>query len=161
MEIDLGSILLFLHVIGATVLLGTGAGIAFFMVMANRTKDAAIIAHTASVVVVADFVFTASAVILQPVTGIWMALDTGWSLREGWIAYSILLYVIAGLFWLPVVGFQIRMRDLARQAAANRTPLPEAYYRLYRRWFAFGFPAFAAVLAIIWIMLSKPDLGLL
>lgn len=161
MEIDLGSILLFLHVIGATVLLGTGAGIAFFMVMANRTKDAAIIAHTASAVVVADFVFTASAVILQPVTGIWMALDTGWSLREGWIAYSILLYVIAGLFWLPVISFHIRMRDLARQAAADGTPLPDAYHRLYRTWIAFGFPAFAAVLAIIWIMLAKPDLGLL
>ena len=28
-----------LHVIGATVLLGTGAGIAFFMVMAHRTRD--------------------------------------------------------------------------------------------------------------------------
>ena len=50
------------------------------------------------------------------------------------------------------------MRDLARAAAAAGEPLPPAYQRLYRVWFAFGFPAFAAVIAIIWLMVAKPSL---
>jgi len=159
MELELDSFLIFLHIIGATVLLGTGAGIAFFMVIANGTRNAAVIAHVATTVVLADFLFTATAVILQPVTGVALALRTGWPLGEGWIFFSLVLYVVAGIFWLPVVRIQMQMRDLARQAAAENAALPSRYQKLYRIWFACGFPAFAAVLAIIWLMLNKPDLG--
>jgi uncharacterized membrane protein len=149
-----------LHLIGATVLLGTGAGIAFFMVMAHRTGQATLIAHVAGTVVVADWLFTASAVLLQPITGYLLAREIGWSLSEGWIAISLALYVLTGCFWLPVVWIQHRLRDLAREAAANSVPLPAAYHRLYRIWFACGFPAFVSVLAIIWLMLARPSLML-
>jgi uncharacterized membrane protein len=149
-----------LHVIGATVLFGTGAGIAFFMVMARRTGDPALIAHVAGTVVVADTVFTATAVIAQPVTGYLLAREIGWPLTEGWILLSLGLYGLTGLFWLPVVWIQIRLRDLARQAARNGEPLPPEWQRLYRIWFACGFPAFFSVVAIIWLMLAKPDISL-
>ena len=144
------------HVIGATVLLGTGAGIAFFMLMAHRTRDAALIAHTARIVVIADWLFTASAVIVQPITGAALAHLTGQPLFSGWLGLSLLLYVLTGLFWLPVVWIQARMRDLAGQAAQSGEPLPPAYDRLFRIWFACGFPAFGAVLAIIALMVIKP-----
>lgn len=146
-----------LHVIGGTVLLGTGAGIAFFMVMAHRTRNPALIAHTASIVVIADYVFTATAVIAQPITGAWLAYLIGWKLSEGWIVASLGLYVFTGAFWIPVVFMQRRMRELARAAAAAGTGLPAEYDRLYRRWFAFGFPAFFAVLAIFWLMIARPS----
>ena len=146
------------HVLGATVLLGTGIGIAFFMVMAHRTRDAAVIAHVAGTVVIADAVFTATAVLLQPITGAWLAHRLGLSLGENWIVLSLALYVIAGMFWLPVIFIQIRLRDLARAAARDGTPLPSRYFRLYRIWFAFGFPAFLSVIAIFWLMLVKPSL---
>ena len=155
----LAELLRWLHVLGAAVLLGTGAGIAFFMVMAHRTRDAALIAHVAGTVVLADTVFTATAVVLQPVTGVLLAWEVGWRLTEGWILLSLVLYVVTGLFWLPVVAIQIRLRDLARAAAAASAPLPPAYRRLYRIWFACGFPAFLAVLAIFWLMLTRPLLG--
>ncbi|PIE12881.1 MAG: hypothetical protein CSA70_07960 [Rhodobacterales bacterium] len=153
-------ILRWLHVIGATVLFGTGAGIAFFMLMAHRTRDAALIAHTAGVVVLADTVFTATAVVAQPLTGWALAHHLGWDLTEGWILLSLLLYGVAGMFWLPVVWLQLRMRDLARQAADAGTPLPRRYDRLFRVWFAFGFPAFFAVMTILWLMLVRPDITL-
>ena len=149
-------LLRFLHVIGATVLIGTGAGIAFFMVMANRTRDPALIAHVAATVVIADMVFTATAVVVQPVTGTLLALEIGWPLTEGWIALSIALYVIIGLFWLPVVWIQMQLRDLARAATLDGLPLPERYHQLYRIWFACGFPAFTSILAIVWLMLTRP-----
>jgi len=153
-------ILKYLHVIGAAVLLGTGAGIAFFMLMAHRTGDAATIAATARIVVIADFVFTATAVVAQPVTGILLVRTLGYDLTEGWIIASIALYLVTGAFWLPVVWMQARMRDLAAGAVAAGAPLPDSYRRLYRLWFAFGFPAFFAVLAIFWLMIARPDFGL-
>ena len=146
------------HVIGATILFGTGVGIAFFMLMAHRTRDAAVIAHTSSVVVVADTIFTASAVVLQPVTGALLARAAGLPLFGGWIGLSLILYLVTGAFWLPVVWIQLRLRDLAREAVRAGQPLPRGYFQLFRVWFAFGFPAFAAVIGIIWLMVAKPAL---
>jgi uncharacterized membrane protein len=150
-------LLRWLHLIGAAVLLGTGAGIAFFMVIAHRTGDARVIAHTAGTVVIADWLFTASAVVPQPITGALLAHAIGWPLTEGWIVLSLGLYVVTGLFWLPVVWMQHRMRDLAREAARTGCALPGAYHRLYRCWFACGIPAFLAVLAILWLMAARPQ----
>lgn len=149
-------ILLYLHVIGASVLLGTGAGIAFFMVISNKSRDPRLIAHVAGIVVLADTVFTALAAVLQPITGYLLARQVGWPLLEGWVALSLILYILVGAFWLPVVWMQIKMRSLAIAARDAGQPLPPLYDRLYRWWFAFGFPAFAAVLAIVWLMLTKP-----
>jgi len=146
----------YLHVLGAIVILGTGTGIAFFMLMAHRTNDAEFIARTASVVVIADAIFTLSAVILQPVTGGLLMMLSATSITERWILASLALYVIAGLFWIPVVFMQIEMRDLARKAAEQRIALPERYFVLFRRWFAFGFPGFGATMLILWLMVAKP-----
>jgi uncharacterized membrane protein len=148
------------HVVGAAVLFGTGAGIAFFMVMAHRTGDPRVVAHVAGTVVIADTVFTATAVVLQPITGIWLAHLVGWPLGEGWIVLSIALYVLTGVFWLPVVWMQLRMRDLARDAVRTDKPLPARYFQLYRIWFACGFPAFFSVVAIFWLMLTRPSIDL-
>ena len=151
-------LLKYLHVIGAAVLLGTGAGIAFFMLRAHLTGDVATIAAVARIVVVADYVFTATAVVAQPLTGIALAMLRGYPLTEGWIFVSILLYLFVGAFWLPVVWMQVRMRNLALEAAAANSPLPRRYHKLFGWWFAFGFPAFAAVLAIFWLMIRRPVL---
>ena len=147
-----------LHVIGASVLLGTGAGIAFFMMMAHRSGDAALIAGTARIVVIADMVFTATAAIAQPLTGWLLARETGWDLTEGWLLASLALYVLTGACWLPVVRVQIILRRLAAEAVRNGTALPARYHRLYRLWLALGIPAFAAVLAILWLMIARPAL---
>lgn len=146
----------YLHVLGAIVILGTGTGIAFFMLTAHRTHDAEFIARTASVVVVADAIFTLSAVILQPVTGALLMMLSATSVTERWLLASLALYAIAGLFWVPVVFMQIEMRDLARKAAEQRTALPERYFVLFRRWFAFGLPGFGATMLILWLMIAKP-----
>jgi uncharacterized membrane protein len=147
----------YLHVIGASVLLGTGAGIAFFMLLAHCTGDPRIVAGVARIVVIADCLFTATAVALQPITGVALIHYLGYGFGEHWIVLSIALYLITGAFWLPVVWMQARMRDLAAAAAAAGTPLPEQYHRLFRWWFAFGFPAFGAVAVIFWLMIARPS----
>jgi uncharacterized membrane protein len=149
-------LLKYVHVLGAVVLLGTGTGIAFFMLMAHRTAEPAFIARTARVVVMADTIFTATAVILQPITGYLLVVATGRSLTEPWILLSFALYLSAGVFWLPVVWIQMRLRDLSMLAAENGTALPEAYHRYFRVWFAFGIPGFGFTMAILWLMIAKP-----
>ena len=151
-------LLKYVHVVGAVVILGTGAGIAFFMLMAHLSRDAAFVARTAGVVVLADLVFTATAVVAQPLTGYLLVRETGLSLSEGWVMASLVLYGVAGLFWFPVVWMQERMRELAAMAASAGEPLPLAYHRLFRLWFAFGFPGFGSVMLILWLMIAKPSL---
>lgn len=151
-------LLRWVHVMGATVLLGTGAGIAFFMLMAHRTGEPAIIAHVAGTVVIADAVFTATAVVVQPITGILLAQAVGWPLTTPWIILSLALFLGTGLCWLPVVWIQWRIRNLARLSVAARTPLPRSYHRLFRIWVLLGIPAFAFVLAIVWLMVAQPVL---
>jgi uncharacterized membrane protein len=149
-------LLQYAHIVGAAVLLGTGAGIAFFMLRAHLTRDVAVIAGVARIVVTADFVFTATAVVAQPVTGFLLARLLGYPVFDGWIALSLILYAVTGAFWIPVVFMQIRIRDLAEVAVRGGTALPPAYHRLFWTWFAFGFPAFAAVLGILWLMTTRP-----
>jgi uncharacterized membrane protein len=151
-------LLKFLHLMGATVLLGTGAGIAFFMLVAHRSGNVAIIAGVARIVVMADFLFTATAAVFQPISGVALAWQAGYLLTEGWIVLSIALYVFIGAFWLPVVWMQMKMRDLAQAALAQGAPLPGRYHELFRIWFIFGFPAFAATLVIYWLMITRPEI---
>jgi uncharacterized membrane protein len=146
----------YLHVIGAIVILGTGAGIAFFMLMAHRSGDAAFIARTAATVVIADMLFTLAAVILQPVTGGLLMMLSSTSFAERWLATSLVLYALAGLFWIPVIFMQIEMRDLASAAAARGQPLPPRYFSLFRRWVWFGIPGFGSVMIILWLMIATP-----
>ena len=146
------------HVLSAAVLFGTGAGIAFFMVRARRTRDPAVAAAVGRMVVLADFLFTATAVVVQPISGLLLIRLQGYALVEPWLLASYALFVLVGACWLPVVWIQQRLTKIAANAAATGQPLPPAYDRLYRIWFALGWPAFAGVIAIYILMLSRPAL---
>jgi len=146
-----------LHIVSSTVLFGTGFGIAFFFVRAQRTGNVAIIASVGRDVVLADAVFTAAAVVIQPASGIALALMAGYSLSSPWLLLSIAMYFFVGACWLPVVWLQIWMRDLAVAAAASSSPLPVEYKKYYRWWFALGWPAFIGVLYIFYLMVAKPS----
>ena len=142
-----------LHILSSTVLFGTGIGTAFQMVMAMRSGQAQVIHRVARHVVIADWVFTTPAGILQPVTGIALAHVAGYSLTASWLLASYGLYGLAFICWAPVVRLQITIRDLTAQGE-----IPQEALRLYRIWFALGWPAFAALTAIYWLMVAKPDL---
>jgi uncharacterized membrane protein len=146
----------FLHVIGASVLFGTGLGIAFFLFRAERKEKPEVVAATLRGVVVADYLFTATAAIAQPLTGLALVHLGGYDLSQTWLWVSLALYVLVGACWLPVVYLQIKMRDLAEDAIARDEALPQAYWRLSRIWFWLGWPAFLSVPAIFWLMIAKP-----
>lgn len=149
-------ILKIIHILSGAVLFGTGAGIAFFMLRAHATKDPRTVASVGRIVVLADFVFTASAVVVQPLSGLALIHLQGYALAEPWLMAAYAFYVLIGACWLPVVWFQWRMVQLAEGAVAAGTPLPPAYHRLFRAWFILGWPAFAGVVGIYFLMVAKP-----
>lgn len=145
-----------LHILTSALLFGTGIGSAFYFLCAGLRKDPAIVAFVASFVVIADWLFTATTMILQPASGAYLVHRAGFPWSADWVFWSIVLYVLAGLCWLPVVQLQIRMRDLARDAARTGAALPPRFDVLFRWWVALGIPAFVAFVAIFYLMVAKP-----
>jgi len=146
------------HIVSATVLFGTGLGTAFHMWLAHLTRDARVVAAAARSTVWADWLFTTPAVVVQPLTGALLIWHMGLDPLEPWLVAVYALYALPGACWRRGVRRQTRARDLAPAAAAPGAPLPAAYRRCMRWWFALGWPAFAAVLAIFWLMTAKPAL---
>ncbi len=144
------------HILSATLLVGTGLGTAFFMWTTHRSGDIDAIRVVSRRVVWADWLFTAPAAIIQPATGLAMLHISQRGLDAPWLKWAIGLYAIAALCWLPVVWIQIQVRNIAEHAAVNRQILPDRYYRLMRIWFALGWPAFTAVVIIFYLMTFKP-----
>ncbi|MRW87464.1 DUF2269 family protein [Pseudoduganella sp. FT26W] len=145
-----------LHILSATAMFGTGFGTAFYMFFTNRTRNVAAIAVVTRLVARADWWFTTPSIVIQPLSGLWMIHLAGFPFSSSWIVWSIALYLLAGACWLPVVWLQLRMRDMAQQAARDAAPLPARYWRHEKIWTALGVPAFVALLAVYWLMVHKP-----
>jgi uncharacterized membrane protein len=145
-----------LHVLSSTLLFGTGLGSAYYMFFTSLSGEARSVARVIGLVVIADWVFTLTTIVLQPVTGLLLAHIAQIPLASRWIVWSTVLYFVAGACWIPVVVIQIRMHRLAKAAAANDAPLPDAYRRLFRWWTALGIPAFFALVIVFYLMVAKP-----
>lgn len=151
-------LLKWVHVLSSTVLFGFGAGTAWYLWSAHRTGDPATIASVGRMVVRADWIFTGSSGVIQPVSGLMLLHILGYSLTESWVLASIALYLIALACWVPVVGLQIRAQKLAQKALETGTPLGDDYRRAMRSWFWLGWPAFLGLIAVFWLMIAKPQL---
>ncbi|MGO4332332.1 DUF2269 family protein [Cupriavidus sp. 2TAF22] len=149
-----------LHIISSVVLTGTGFGTAFYFFFANRTRSVPVIAAVSRLVVRADFWFTAPAAVFQPLSGLWLAQAAGWGWETPWLIGSVVLFLLAGVCWLPVVKLQLHMADMAARAqAAGQTTLPPRYWRCARLWEWLGYPAFGSMIAVYFLMVTKPTLA--
>jgi uncharacterized membrane protein len=144
------------HVLSSTLLFGTGLGSAFYMFFTNRTHDVRAIAVVTRRVVIADWLFTTPTAILQPATGFYLLHLAQMPWTSAWIGWSIVLYIVAGGCWLPVVWIQIRMADMARHAADQNAELPPLFWRYHLIWTLLGIPAFIAFIGIFYLMVVKP-----
>lgn len=144
-----------IHILSSTVLFGTGLGSAFYFWRAHQGGDLPSMYFAARHVVIADWVFTTPAVIIQPLTGILLMMILNLHFTTWWIMWALGLYVLTGLCWLPVVWIQIKMRDMCQHALSNQQELPASYYQYYHVWFVLGWPAFIAVMIIFYLMVFK------
>ncbi|GIZ50666.1 DUF2269 family protein [Noviherbaspirillum aridicola] len=148
-----------LHVLSSVILAGTGFGSFFYLLCANRSRSVPAQAVVVRYVVLADWMFTTPAGFIQPITGFMMMAMAGWSWTAPWIFWSLVLYVLAGACWLPVLWLQLQMRKMAEKAMKSETALPEVYWRYARRWELLGWPAFGSMVAIYFLMVGKPMFG--
>jgi uncharacterized membrane protein len=146
-----------LHVLSSTVLFGTGVGSAYYMLFTSLARDPRPVASVVRLVVIADWMFTATTVVVQPATGVYMTHLAQLPLTTPWVLWSIVLYAVAVACWLPVVWLQIRMHKLAAEAVRLATPLPQRYFRYLQAWTALGVPAFFAFVGVFWLMVAKPS----
>lgn len=151
-------ILKVIHIISSTILFGTGIGTAFNMLMAHRTGNVTVIAYTAKNVVLADWLFTASSGLVQPITGFAMVWLEGYPIWSSWLVMAYILYGVSAFFWFIVLRLQLRLRDLSQQALKNNTELPREYHKEFKTWFWCGWPAFFSFLGVFYLMVSKPEL---
>lgn len=145
-----------LHILSSTLLFGTGLGSAYYALRAWRSGELTVIATTFRHLVTADWLFIATTAVFQPLSGLALAHLAGWPLNQQWLMWSLGLFVLAGLCWLPVVLLQIRVRDLAAEALACGQPISPLAGRYMAIWFALGWPAFIAFVAIFFLMVAKP-----
>jgi uncharacterized membrane protein len=143
------------HILTATILFGAGVGSAFHLFVSSLRRRIGGVANSARNVVLADWLLTTPAAILQPVTGIALVHKMGLPYSTPWIAWSLGLYAVAIGCWLPVVVIQIRMRKVAEAAELAGQPVPAAYDRLFHWWTGLGLAAFAVFLLIFWLMVMK------
>ncbi|WP_120496904.1 DUF2269 domain-containing protein [Kiloniella sp. EL199] len=150
-------LLKWIHILSSTILFGTGVGSAFYMFMANRSRDLPAMYFAVRHVVIADWLFTAPAVIVQFLSGIGLLYTTGYGLSNIWLVWGIVPYFCAGACWLPVVWLQIRMRDLVKSALDNNTDVPLSYWLFDRWWILLGSLAFPMIVVVFYLMVFKPD----
>lgn len=146
----------YLHILSSTFLFGTGVGTAFYLFFISRSRDAHVVAAVARYVVIADWIFTATTIVFQPASGLYLAHRMGVPLGTPWLYWSIVLFLIAALCWLPVVWLQMRLRDVATEAARLGRPLPPRYDGYLGCWAALGVPALFSFLIIFYLMTAKP-----
>lgn len=146
------------HILSSTILFGFGAGTAWYLFNAHLTRDPATIASVGRMVVRADWIFTGTSGVVQPVSGILLVYLAGYSLTESWLLVTYALYVLAFACWAPVVALQIKAQRLAQAAADTDSSLGPDYDRAMRLWFVLGWPAFIALLGVFWLMVAKPVL---
>lgn len=144
-----------LHIGSAVVVAGTGTGIAFFMFMAYRVGNPAAFAVTTRHVVLADWLFTTPAIIVQAVTGVLLMLRLGYSFQSPWFLLVAGLFLFVGLCWVPVIFIQYKLRNLA-VLALDKSELDPRCRKLMRLWTGLGAAALCAIVAIFWLMLFKP-----
>jgi uncharacterized membrane protein len=145
-----------LHILTSTVLFGTGLGIAFFFFRGSREADPAARYYAARTTVLADWLFTLPAVVLQPVTGFWLIAHSGFRWNEPWLLAAYALYAAAGLCWVPVVFIQIKLKRLLIAELAGSGAPSDDSRKLLRCWFLLGWPAFIGLVLVFLLMVLKP-----
>ena len=145
-----------LHIFSATILFGTGIGIAFFMLRSYFTDNIHEKLYAVRGTVLADYIFTLPAVIVQPLTGIWLVWQGGYDWMDLWLVITYAIYIIAGLCWLPVVWIQIQLKNMLTIAEESGADLTPRYHRLFKIWFILGWPAFIGLVIVFFLMVFKP-----
>ena len=146
-----------LHILGAVIFLGNIIVTGWWKVMADRTRNPAVIAFAQRQVTLTDYIFTGGGVVLILATGLGNAILLNMDfLSIKWLSWGFWLFNISGIIWITVlIPVQIKQAKIARQFAKGGN-IPERYWKLGRLWIVFGTLATVIPLANLYWMVFKP-----
>ncbi len=145
-----------LHIISSAILFGTGIGIAFFMWLSFFSNNLTEKLYAAKNTVLADKLFSFPAALIQPLTGFWLIVESGFNWNEYWLLLTYAIYIVAAACWIPVVWIQIQLKEILTKSINNKSELPNHYYKLFKIWFILGWPAFLGLIVVFYLMVTKP-----
>lgn len=150
------SLLKTLHLLGVVLFLGNIIVTAFWKIMADCTRDLAVIRFAVRATNWADLVFTFGGIVLLAVAGGKMVALEGGLMQAGWLHWAYGLFIVTGLLWvgilIPVQRAQARLLyPLPREAQ-----IPARYWRLSAIWAVAGSVATVLPLGILYLMTVKP-----
>jgi uncharacterized membrane protein len=146
------------HILAVVAFLGNISLGLFWKRFADRTGDAAIMAHTMGGIIAADRLITVPSIIVIVAAGIGLATLAGIPvLGTGWLLWAIVLFVISGLAFIPVTRAQVALRQVA-QTGMGSAEERARYARFSHAWARWGGIALTAPLIALALMVMKPTL---
>jgi len=146
-----------LHMLGVVLFLGNIIVTAFWKVMADRTRDLAVIRFAVRATNWADVFFTFGGVVLLAVAGRALAAQSGMS-ELPWMRLAYGLFAATGLLWLGVLIPLQRAQATLLASLPRDAQIPPRYRRLSLAWAVAGTVATLLPLGIVWLMAVKPSL---
>jgi len=146
----------YIHIVSATILFGTGIGSAFYMFVANNSKNQQWIYFATKHVVLADWLFTTPAAIIQLVTGLWLMKIMQYRFSDLWLMWALVLFIMSMSAWVVVVFLQLKMLELAKKSYEEGSELPRIFWVMNYSWISLGAVAFPMMLIIFFLMVFKP-----
>jgi uncharacterized membrane protein len=149
--------IIFLHVLGALILIGNAFPAAFWKMRAERSGNLEAIHRSAQGIMIADYWFTIPGTVLALGTGHFLMHSGGYSLLElSWLSVAYWLFVVTGVIWAAVlIPVQLAMIKHSRTSMQHGV-LTEQYRRSSRIWDIFGTLSTLLPLVVLYLMLVKP-----
>lgn len=147
---------LLVHLVGVVLFIGNIVVTAVWKLLADRTRQSAVVAYAQRLVSVTDVTFTATGAALIAISGPILADDLGGVGGPTWLTVGFALFVASGAIWaLVLIPIQVAQSRLARRFRDGE-PIPDRYWRLARLWAGFGAVATLLPLANLYLMVVKP-----
>lgn len=147
---------LVVHVLGVVLFLGNIVVTAVWKMLADRTREPAVVASAQRLVTLTDVAFAAVGAALIAVSGPVLADDLGGVGGPTWLTVGFALFIASGVVWaLVLIPIQVPQSRLVRRVRTEAT-IPERYWRLATLWAIFGSIATLPPLANLYLMIVKP-----
>ena len=149
----------FVHVLAAAAMFGTWLGLAAFMWLAHRSKNTSVVALISQFVVTIEKTVMIPAIVLQPLSGFPLAYAIGLQpFSELWILISLAVFAAIVVCWVLAMRAEIRIRNLAREAALESEPLPKSYRQKFRTWRLLAVLLLLGMMCVFALMIWQPRL---
>ncbi len=139
-----------IHIISATIMIGTGLGSAFYLYFTYKKGQVSTVKEVLKLVVTADTIFTTPSVVIQFITGLLLSNLLGFTYTNWfWVVLSVSFVVL--ILWVRAALIQLKLKKILDKEKS----LTVQFHRLMKIWFYLGVPSFLGAVYIYYLMVYK------